>query len=167
MTIIFDDELKVNAIDTLTNNLDLLARGLGKHETIDVYFSTNGGENALMYPVLNTFRKYSDKIVIYLTYEMNSCGMLMLWYLRDYNIYMLPSFQCGLIHCIAFDSWTNSPLKDTLELEVTQENALWASRFKKLGLDNKSLDKFYNKEDVYLSRKQILALFPNIEEIEF
>ena len=49
MTIIFDDEIHLESVDRFTNTLDNMVSCLKKGETIDLYLSTNGGENGLMY----------------------------------------------------------------------------------------------------------------------
>lgn len=166
MTIIFDDEINLKSVDRFTNDLDNMVRILGKDETIDLYLSTNGGENGLMYALVNTIKKYSDKLVIYLIDIMYSSGFLMLWYLRDYNIYMLPSYQISMMHTVACKVSTRDVEMDVIIEELNKENALWASRFIELGVSKEDINKFYNKQDVYLSREQTLKLFPNIQEIE-
>ena len=166
MTIIFDDELTVKSVDRFTNDLDNMVRNLKDEETIDVYFSTNGGEEGLMYAVINTIKKYSDKLVIYLIDIMYSCGFSMLWYLRDYNIYMLPSFQSVGVHTAAVNINTREKYFNSTIKDLNKDHLIWSNRLKELGLSNKKIKKFLKQEDIYFSRKQTLKLFPNIQEIE-
>lgn len=75
MTIIFDDELTIESISEFITGLDNLVRELGeREELIDFYLSTNGGHNYCMYMMLNSIKKYADKLTIYLIDEMYSCG---------------------------------------------------------------------------------------------
>ncbi len=166
MTIIFDDEINVDSVEKFCIDLDNIMRGLEEGETVDLYISTNGGHNAYMHVLINSINKYADKLVIYLTDIMQSCGFIMLWYLRNFNIYALPSFRESMIHKVDMVHSVSNKHFNRRTQRINEDNKTWYARWKELGLSKKDLKRFKNNRDIYFSREQTLELFPNIIEIE-
>jgi len=163
MVIKFSDKLDT---DTFNDFADLLLDGLSKTEQGDklkIFFSTTGGEVSCAYALYELLNKYKDHIEFYVVDTMMSSGIILLYFMRDFDIYIIDLDAELVIHKIYSKINTSHPAKKEVEISLNGYNKKLYNLFKKLGLSDDKLQKFNNTEDVYLSTKELMQLFPNIK----
>ena len=164
--ILFDDHIDKDSIKEFSNELESKIKELDKKEILDVYLSTAGGHPCYVSILINKLVKYKSKIKIFLLDSMNSSGFDLLWYLKDFEIYMLPSFRLSVAHKMAISVSTSLPEYDIYIKQIYKDTLLWASRLAELGVSDTDVAKFIKGEDLLFSREDILKLFSNIKEYE-
>ncbi len=164
--ILFDDHIDKDSIKEFSNELESKIKELDKKEILDVYLSTAGGHPCYVSILINKLVKYKSKIKIFLLDSMNSSGFDLLWYLKDFEIYMLPSFRLSVAHKMAVSVSTSLPEYDIYIKQIYKDTLLWASRLAELGVSDTDVAKFIKGEDLLFSREDILKLFSNIKEYE-
>jgi len=164
--ILFDDRIDKDSIKEFSNELESKIKELDKKEILDVYLSTAGGHPCYVSILINKLVKYKSKIKIFLLDSMNSSGFDLLWYLKDFEIYMLPSFRLSVAHKMAVSVSTSLPEYDIYIKQIYKDTLLWASRLAELGVSDTDVAKFIKGEDLLFSREDILKLFSNIKEYE-
>ena len=164
--ILFDDRIDKDSIKEFSNELESKIKELDKKEILDVYLSTAGGYPCYVSILINKLVKYKSKIKIFLLDSMNSSGFDLLWYLKDFEIYMLPSFRLSVAHKMAVSVSTSLPEYDIYIKQIYKDTLLWASRLAELGVSDTDVAKFIKGEDLLFSREDILKLFSNIKEYE-
>ena len=164
--ILFDDHIDKDSIKEFSNELESKIKELNKKEILDVYLSTTGGYPCYVSILINKLVKYKSKIKIFLLDSMNSSGFDLLWYLKDFEIYMLPSFRLSVAHKMAISVSTSLPEYDIYIKQIYNDTLLWASRLAELGVSDTDIARFIKGEDLLFSREDILKLFSNIKEYE-
>lgn len=166
MIAIFDNELNDDAVaefcDEVCNKIYTLREG----DYLDIYFSTNGGENSNRIPILDLIVKYQDYIKVHLKSTMSSNGFLLLMELLENNIevYMTKEFLYSMIHKTDASLNNHRPYgyEHILNNSIKKYNLNVAKRLKKLGLTDEQINEYNKGNDIYFSPEETLKLFPNI-----
>jgi ATP-dependent protease ClpP protease subunit len=167
MIVTFDDSIELESFLDFQNDLiDALSK-INEDEEITVYFSTCGGSIAYTYCIYDLIKKYEKYIKIVFHTQLASAGFLLLYLLRDSNIYITDISPEFMIHKVGANIHTNYLEKENYEKELTAYNKKLITIFKKLGLSEKNIEKFNRKEDVYLKRTEVLEMFPNLKTIKY
>lgn len=167
MVLIFDEELDENSVISFCDDLTTKIYSLRENDYLDIYFSTNGGENTTRLPITNTIIKYNEYLKFNINNIMISNGFIMLMEFLENNItvYMTKEFTYSMMHKTDASMYNHRPVgyETILNNYIKKYNNNIAKRLKKLGLTDEQMDKYNKGENVYFSREETLKLFPNIK----
>jgi ATP-dependent protease ClpP protease subunit len=163
MVIKFSDKLNT---DTFNEFADLLLDGLSRTpegDKLKIFFTTSGGEVSCAYALYELLNKYKEHIEFYIVDAMMSSGIILLYFMREFDIYMIDLDLELVIHKIHSRIDTSHPVKKQAEASIDSYNKKLYNLFKKIGLSDAKLEKFKNTEDVYLTGRELMIMFPNIK----
>jgi len=163
MVIKFSDKLTT---ETFNDFADLFADGLNKTEQgtkLKIFFTTSGGEVSCAYALFELLNKYKEHIEFYVVDAMMSSGIILLYLMRDFDVYITDLDAELLIHKIHTKVNTSHPTKRQVEADINNYNKKLHNMFKRLGLSEDKLQRFNNTEDVFLTVKELITMFPNIK----
>lgn len=152
-TYLFEDEITKESVNELIGILASVP-------SVDLYFSTIGGEMSAMDTLIHFINNHFD-INIYLTNSICSAGTFILTDCTK-PIYITESLFYMLFHMGDMDfggKFRKRTIKEDILFEQLKElNNSYADKFKKLGLNAKEIKAFLNGEGVVLYRKDFKRL---------
>jgi ATP-dependent protease ClpP protease subunit len=163
MVIKFNDKLDTESFNEFA---DLFIDALTKTEQgtrLKVFFTTGGGEVSSAYAMYELLEPYKDYIEIYVVDALMSSGIILLYLLKDFDVYLTDLDAEFLIHKIHCKLNTSHPNKDKIEVDLKIYNKKLGVLFKKLGLQEDKVERFNNGDDVYLTVKELIIMFPNVK----
>jgi ATP-dependent protease ClpP protease subunit len=152
-TLFFDDEINSETVQRLINELN-------NYSTIDLFFTTEGGNLSVMEALIHYLNSRKDDITIILTEEICSAGTFLLTDFEG-NIKISKSLDFILFHIA--DRMTYTSRKNALnmkelgkQLKVLNEELI--DKYTTLGLTTSEIRKFKAGYDVILYRKDFHRL---------
>lgn len=149
----FDNEITVDTVQELIGILSAVP-------SVDLFFTTVGGELASMKVLLHFINQHPD-IRIYLTDYIASAGTLLLIEC-DKEVYLTEELDWILFHQGDREfggKFRKAVLdKDILYQQTKDSNATMADKYKRLGLTPKEIKEYFKGEDVILYRKDFHRL---------
>jgi hypothetical protein len=167
MVLIFNDEIDNDSAIDFCDQLTSKIYTLRENDYLDIYFSTNGGENSSRLPIANTIIKYQDYLKFNIHDRLSSNGFLLLIELmqNDVPVYMTTEFNYCMIHKTDASMYNHRPYgyETILNSFIKKYNTRVSRELKKLGVSDEQIEKYNRAEDVYFSPEETLKLFPNIK----
>ncbi len=142
--------------ETIQELIDVLVQV----ETIDLFFTTEGGELSSMKALLHAINQHPD-VNVFLTGYIASAGTFLL---TDCNkpVYITDDLDWILFHQgdrgVEGEFRKNALDRTILYEQLKQTNNEWADKFKKLGLTSKEIKRFNEGDDVVLYKKDFKRL---------
>ena len=159
----FDDRLSVKSFEQFSVDFMDGLNKTGQDDKLKVFFSTSGGSIIAAYAFYELLNKYKDYIEIIIGHQMTSAGAIMVHLLNDFDLYITDLDLEMMIHNANAQINTAYPDKNKYETDLKNYNKKLFSVFKKRGLSESKLQELQKGNDVYLTTKEILQIFPNIK----
>lgn len=152
-TYFFEDEITIESVNELMSILVAVP-------SVDLYFSTNGGEMSAMNALIHFINNHFD-INIYLTNSICSAGTFLLIDCTK-PIYITEGLFYIMFHLADMDFGgkfrKRTINEDKLFEQLKELNNIYADKFRKLGLTAKEMKAYLNGEDVVLYRNDFKRL---------
>lgn len=143
-------------VDTVQELIDILVQV----ESIDLFFTTEGGELAAMKALLHAIEQHPD-VNIYLTGYIASAGTFLLTDCTK-PVYLTEDLDWILFHqgdrAVEGEFRKNTLDRNILYEQLKETNLDWSNKFKKLGLSTKEIKRFNEGDDVVLYKKDFHRL---------
>lgn len=143
-------------VDTVQELIDILVQV----ESIDLFFTTEGGELAAMKALLHAIEQHPD-VNIYLTGYIASAGTFLLTDCTK-PVYLTEDLDWILFHqgdrAVEGEFRKNTLDRNILYEQLKETNLDWSNKFKKLGLSAKEIKRFNEGDDVVLYKKDFNRL---------
>lgn len=150
--IVFDDNITTDTVNDLIEKIY-------SYQSVDLYFSTNGGTLFVMEPLIEAVNEHPD-IKVILTNSVSSAGTYFLFECSQ-PVMLSKNLMFLMFHCA--DVTCNGVIRGELkkkEIEdyIISEAEETAQKLKRIGLTKSEVTKYLKGEDVYLYPKDFKRL---------
>ncbi len=173
-TMFFCDEFNEITIPSLVNNIESFRKSKS-YDEIDLYFASNGGSLEQEVALVDYLNKVDDiKINIIVNGRVFSAGFFTVFSVNNPNINIhFTKYAEGLMHLPDMNirlkglydtNKTSNINKDIFFINSTNKmiEAIANDFLKYLGLDDDTLDKIENGQDVYFDSEQLNTMYENL-----